>query len=48
MSSSVYANNKTRNIVVLGEGFAQGLDDTTLFAEKCVQLILARIMQNFA
>ena len=29
MSSSVHANNKKRNILVLGEGITQGLDDTT-------------------
>ena len=34
MSSSQHANNKTRSILVLGEGFTQGLDDTTLDAEK--------------
>ena len=31
MSSS---NNKTKNILVLGEGITQGLDNTTLTAEK--------------
>ena len=34
MSSSVHANNKTRNILVLGKDFVQGLDSTTIFAEK--------------
>ena len=34
MSSSIHANNKTKNILVLGEGITQGLDDTTLTAEK--------------
>ena len=34
MSSSVYANNKTKNILILGEGITQGLDDTTQAAEK--------------
>ena len=33
MSSSVHANNKTKNILILGEGITQGLDDTTLTAE---------------
>ena len=33
MSSSVHANNKTKSILVLGEGFTQGLDDTSLYAE---------------
>ena len=30
MSSSVHANNKTRSILVLGEGFTQGIDYTAL------------------
>ena len=34
MSSSVHANNKTKNILVLGEDITQGSDDTTLTAEK--------------
>ena len=33
MSSSVHVNNKNKNIVVLGEGPTQGLDDTTLTAK---------------
>ena len=34
MSSSVHANNKTRNILVLGKDFIQGIDNTTIYAEK--------------
>ena len=34
MSSSTHANNKTRNILVLGKGFIQGIDGTTIYAEK--------------
>ena len=34
MSSSVHANNKTKNIVVLGKDFIQGIDNTTIDAEK--------------
>ena len=34
MSSSAHANIKTKNILVLDEGITQGLDDTTLTAEK--------------
>ena len=29
MSSSVYVDNKNKDILVLGEGITQGLDDTT-------------------
>ena len=34
MSSSVHANNRAKNILVLGEGFTQGLDNTTIYAEE--------------
>ena len=33
MSSSVHVDNKRKDILILGEGPAQGLDDTTLTAE---------------
>ena len=34
LSSSVHANNNTRSILVLGEGFTRVIDNTTLYAEK--------------
>ena len=34
MSSSVHANNKTRNILVLGKDFIQGIDNTKIYAER--------------
>ena len=34
MTSSVHVDNKKNNILVLGEGTTQGLDGTTLTAEK--------------
>ena len=34
MNSSVHANNRTKNILVLGKDFIQGLDNTTIYAEK--------------
>ena len=36
MSSSVHADNKKNDILIFGEGPTQGLDGTTLFAEKKV------------
>ena len=33
MSSSVHVNNKGKDILILGEGPTQELDDTTLTAE---------------
>ena len=34
MSSSVHVNNTTKNILVLGKDFVQGLDNKTIYAEK--------------
>ena len=34
MSSSVHVDNKKKDILILGEGPTQGLNDTTLTAEK--------------
>ena len=33
MSSSVYVDNNGKDILILGEGLTQGLDDTILTAE---------------
>ena len=33
MSSSAHGNNKTKSTVIVGDGFTQGLEDTTLYAE---------------
>ena len=41
MSSSVYIDNKNKDILILGEGSTQGLDDTTLTAE-------AKYLTNFS
>ena len=34
MSSSVHATNRANNIYVMGKGFIQGVNDTTIYAEK--------------
>ena len=47
MSSSVHVHNKKKDILILGEGPTQGLDDTTLTAEKSIQLILLKITKTF-
>ena len=33
-NSLIHANNKANNIFVMGDGFVQGINDTTLYAEK--------------
>ena len=34
MSSSVHATNRANHIYVMGKGFVQGINDTTIYAEK--------------
>ena len=46
MSSSLHIDNK--KILILGEGHTQGLDGTTLTAEKNIQSILWKIIRSFA
>ena len=34
MSSSVHASNRANHIYVMGQGFVQGINDTTIYVEK--------------
>ena len=34
MSNSTHHNNKTKNVLVLGKDFVQGLKNTTIYVEK--------------
>ena len=34
MGSSVHANKRTKNILVLGKNFTQGLNNTTIYTDK--------------
>ena len=34
MSFSVHATNEANHIYVMGDGFTQGINDTTLYVEK--------------
>ena len=47
MSSSVHTNNKTKSILILGEGFAQGLEDTALYAEKMYSINFTATSKKF-
>ena len=47
MSSSVHANNKTKNILVLGKDFIQGLDNTTIYAEKLYSINFTKTNTKF-
>ena len=47
MSSSVNANNKTKTILILGKDFIQGLDNTTIYAEKLYSINFTKTNTKF-
>ena len=47
MSSSVHANNKTNNILVLGKDFTQGINGKTLYAEKLYSMNFTEFNKKF-
>ena len=48
MSSSLQANNRKNNILILGKGFTQGLDHTTIYAEELHSINLTKLIKNSA
>ena len=46
MSSSVYVNNKKEDILILGQSPTQGLEDTTLTAEKMYSINFTATRKN--
>ena len=48
MSSSEHVDNKKKEILILGEGPTQGLDDITLTSKKSIQSILLSLESKFA
>ena len=46
-SSLTHANNKANNIFVMGDGFVQGINDTTLYAEKIYSLNFTQPNKKF-
>ena len=47
MSSSVQTNNRTKNILVLGKDFMQGLDNATVYAEKLYSINFTKTDRKF-
>ena len=43
MSSSVHIDNKKKDVLILGKGPQQGLDDTTLTAEAQYSINFSRL-----
>ena len=48
MSSSVHVDNKNKDIIILGEGPTQGLDDMTLTAEAKYPINFTQPKKRFA
>ena len=48
MSSSMNVDNKNKDILILGQGPTQGLDDTTLTAEALYSINFTRPNKRFA
>ena len=46
-SSLVHKNNKENNIFIMGDGFVQGIDDTTLYAEKIYSQNFTAVNKKF-
>ena len=47
LSSSVNANNRANNILVLGKDFIQGINGTTIYAEKMYSTNFTVTIKNF-
>ena len=45
-SNSVHATNKIQNILKLGHGLTQKINNTTIYAEKCIHLILVQKIKH--
>ena len=46
-SNSVHATNKTQNTLMLGHGLTQKVYNTTIYAIKCIHLILVKKIKYF-
>ena len=47
LSSSTHANDRANNILVLGKDFIQGVNGTTIYAEKMCTLTLLFMVKRF-
>ena len=46
-NSVVHSNNKANNIFIMGDGFVQGINDTTLYAEKIYRKNFSAVNEKF-
>ena len=47
LSNSVHATNKTQNLLKLRHGLTQKVNNTTIYAEKSIHLILVQKIKYF-
>ena len=47
MSSSIHATNRANNIYVMGKGLTQGINDTTIYAEKWFHNNFTELREKF-
>ena len=47
LTSHSHANNKTKNILVLGKDFTQGINSTTIYAEKLYSINFTENYKKF-
>ena len=47
MDSLPFSDNKGKHVLTLGKGPTEGLGEHSLAAEKCIPLILLKLIQNF-
>ena len=45
-SSLVHKNNKENNIFIMGDGIVQGINETTLYAEKLYSQNFTALIKN--
>ena len=46
MSSSTHATNRANHIYLMGDGLTQGINDTTIYAEKNIGETLQILVKN--
>ena len=46
-NSVIHSNNKANNIFIMGDGFVQGINDTTLYAEKIYRQNFTAVNKKF-
>ena len=48
MSNSTHANNRANDILALGEDFKQGINGTTIYAEKMYSINFSATKKRFS